>query len=463
MTQTLVHQMAKRVDSLSWDPEFIQAHLLDSGPLFLVVNLGDGKVVTEESWSDVFQTNTGREISLILKERDQFAAAPDNAPSEGSSIRSVDNELEDVIDSTKDSNIRYHYKSPKGKEKSSDSQMTASHVRDAHSWPRRTIASLSDVPKTSSNHEQSKIGMKKNRTTSRGHPSKRRPSSNQEEGTEGEMNTVSSGTQAKTGGELARSTDERAPTANINAKAMVAFQQPQVSSAASRSALMLSRSAYSAPTPVTPSNWLPSRQAAPPLSIIRPVIPSVRSLPHSYAPQNAAYSMPPSTATMVDHRLPSPNWNSAPGMPSFLPYSTNHSYQYRSLGSGKASPQDLAYVPSPKRLRAAASTVEAQSTFLDTEKERSMEHFTTLTRRSKGRRLQDTDLSDVHDSETYRVDRERCLQWHKNCSEALRHREKMTTFPEPPDWPCKDHDKYENSRALRACKCNLRKVYKLLG
>ena len=70
--------------------------------------------------------------------------------------------------------------------------------------------------------------------------------------------------------------------------------------------------------------------------------------------------------------------------------------------------------------------------------------------------------SDLIQDDQDRSIKRRCKAWTKTCNDVLSDRHEMTYFPEPPDWPSNIHDRERGTRSLKACVCNLRKLYGLL-
>ena len=69
---------------------------------------------------------------------------------------------------------------------------------------------------------------------------------------------------------------------------------------------------------------------------------------------------------------------------------------------------------------------------------------------------------DILSQDPLTYDKQRCQEWRKTCDKALAQRTKMVAFPEPPDWPCKMHNRSNSNRLLQACICNLRKAFNVL-
>ena len=61
------------------------------------------------------------------------------------------------------------------------------------------------------------------------------------------------------------------------------------------------------------------------------------------------------------------------------------------------------------------------------------------------------------------TDPELCHEWRSLCNRALASRRTLKTFPEPPSWPCHLHDSLRRLRSLKACTCNLQKIYSIFG
>ena len=138
-------------------------------------------------------------------------------------------------------------------------------------------------------------------------------------------------------------------------------------------------------------------------------------------------------------------------------YASERGARLQSLASTALNPTDLFYTPLNPGVKNCDLIVSRKESKL--ERHNSSEN--TLNQ-SKSRMITGHSSDLIHDDQ-YRSDKARGEAWIKSCNEVLSNRHVMTYVPEPPDWPCQTHDRDRATRSLKACGCNLRRLYSLLG
>ncbi|KAG8534324.1 uncharacterized protein KY384_001168 [Bacidia gigantensis] len=141
----------------------------------------------------------------------------------------------------------------------------------------------------------------------------------------------------------------------------------------------------------------------------------------------------------------------SPPYSSIVPASGHYPFRRYQLPTPKMT--DLAYIPSRKSVSASLPN-------------RNESHRESDAKANNRSQISSTFL-DHRNSQSKHTSSEsnkaRCQKWKRICDQVLASRREMVEFPEPPDWPCRLHDKYKKGRALKACVCNLREVYEILG
>ena len=161
---------------------------------------------------------------------------------------------------------------------------------------------------------------------------------------------------------------------------------------------------------------------------------------HGYTPYGPTPSVDPKTLSSVWYNYP-----------------LVHDARSQNLARPASIPTDIFYTPSdPWR-----KNWEVASQRMDPPAE-PQKNLGNIENQSKFR-INTRHSSDLVQDNQYRLDKGRCQTWMEICNYFLADRHQMRYVPEPPHWPCNIHDIEYGTGYLKACACDLRRLYNLLG